>query len=97
MVVTRRAKNVVAIAAPIQNFPRDLEWKARSKLAVHDPNIKMFVRIQKTSRHDPDGQRPGGPMIWKEGALLERPVSRLLGHLLPARGKQKETEQEEKF
>jgi hypothetical protein len=90
MVVTRRTKNVVTIAAAIENFARNLKGKSRRKLAVHDANIKMFVLVEKTSRHDSNRQGPCGPVIRKEGAFLERLVPRLIGHLLPARGQEEQ-------
>jgi len=92
--MTGRAKNVVTVAPPIHNFPRHRKWKGCRKPAIRAAQVKMFVLVEKASRHDPNRQGTGGPVIREERTLLERIVPRLIGHLLPACGEQEQAEQE---
>ena len=87
MIVARRAEDVVALAAALQDVGGDLKWKCRRELAIHAAREEMLVFIQEPASHHARGQRPGRPMVCKKSTLGERLVSRLIRHLLPAAGK----------
>src|SRR5437867_3558473 len=95
VIVTRRAKDVVAFPPAIENIRSDLEWERCGEFAVHPPRKKVLVFIQKSASDNANRQRPGRPVIGKEPALLQGFVSRLIRHLLAAGGEEEQEEEKQ--
>jgi len=82
--VARRTKNCKPFLTAEEQLPIDAEWKCLGRFVVYLSGIKFLVCTQLAACHRAIDERPRRALIVKKITLLQRLVTRLIGHLLLA-------------